>query len=201
MRRRPDEGDHRKDADMSNAIADEPVARMSREEFRVWAEQQPGRFERINGVVVAMAPERIIHARVKARVWQALDQAIRVAGVPCEALPDGVTVEIDDDTNFEPDAIVQCGALDPNKIAADNPVVVVEVLSPSTNAIDRALKLEKYFKLLSVQHYLIVWPDKPQIVHHRRGDKGLIEGYSFIGGKITLDPPGIIIAVEDVYAR
>ena len=52
--------------------------RMSREEYRRWAEAQPrGRFERVAGEVVAMAPERVAHNRVKLRVWQALDAAIR----------------------------------------------------------------------------------------------------------------------------
>jgi Uma2 family endonuclease len=178
----------------------EPVDRMSREEFRAWAEQQPhGRFERINGVVVAMAPERITHARAKARIWRALDRAIRAAGCPCEALPDGVTVEVGDN-DYEPDAIVQCGPLDPNGLVADRPVIMVEVLSPSTSGTDRAWKLQEYFRLPSLHHYLLVWPDKPQIVHHRRGADGAIETSMETAGDIRLDPPGITFAVEEVYA-
>ncbi len=76
----------------------EPPPRMSREEYRRWADAQPcGRFERVAGEVVAMAPERVAHNRVKQRVWRALDAALRAAGLPCEALGDGVTVEIGDD--------------------------------------------------------------------------------------------------------
>jgi hypothetical protein len=45
--------------------------KMGRDEFRQWAEQQEGaRYERVNGEPVAMAPERAIHARLKARVWR-----------------------------------------------------------------------------------------------------------------------------------
>jgi Uma2 family endonuclease len=193
---------------MSNAFADEPVGRMSRDEFRAWAEQQrSGRFERINGVVVrrdgasAMAPERASHNLRKFRIAQALDAAVRAANLPCDVYTDGMTVEVDD-SDYEPDAIVHCGSkLPDDAIAVSDPLIIVEVLSPSTRAIDRAWKLAEYFKLPSVQHYLVVWPDKQQIVHHRRGADGLIEGHSFIGGEITLDPPGIVIAVEDVYAN
>jgi Uma2 family endonuclease len=182
------------------AVVYEPVTRMSREDYRAWAEQQTtGRYERVNGVVVAMAPERIAHARVKARIWQALDRAIRASGVPCEALPDGITVEVGD-CDYEPDAIVQCGPLDPNAVAADRPLVVVEVLSPSTSSTDRAWKLQEYFRLPSLQHYLIVWADKQQIAHHRRSDDGKIETRTVIGGEINLDPPGITIMVDDIYA-
>jgi Uma2 family endonuclease len=178
----------------------EPVSRMGRDEYRIWAEQQTaGRYERVNGVVVTMAPERIVHARAKARAWQGLDRAIRAAGVPCEALPDGITIEVGD-SDYEPDAIVQCGPLDPNGVAASSPLIIVEVLSPSTSSTDRAWKLQEYFKLPSLRHYLIVWADKQQVAHHERGANGEIETRTVTGGEIRLDPPGITIAVEDIYA-
>lgn len=88
----------------------EPVPHSpTREEYRRWAERQRGRYERVWGEVVAMNAERIGHVRVKTRVWQALDRATRGAGLECEALGDGVTVEIGDDTDYEPDAVVNCG--------------------------------------------------------------------------------------------
>ena len=49
-----------------------------------------------------------------------------------------------------------------------NPVVVVEVLSPSTAADDQGVKLDGYFSLPSVQHYLIVDPDRRVMIHHKR---------------------------------
>jgi Uma2 family endonuclease len=59
----------------------EPVSKMSREEYRAWAGQQSAnRFERVNGVMAAMAPERAGHNRRKALVWQVLRQAVQVAG-------------------------------------------------------------------------------------------------------------------------
>jgi Uma2 family endonuclease len=76
---------------MSASTSFEPVARMSRQEYRAWAEQQPaGRFERVNGVVVAMAPERAGHNRRKAVVWQVLRQAVQAAGLSCDVYTDGM---------------------------------------------------------------------------------------------------------------
>jgi Uma2 family endonuclease len=93
--------------------------RLSRDEFRTWAAQQPGRYERVDGLPVAMSPERVQHVRVKNQVWAALKAAIRAAGVDCEALGDGVTVEIDDETDYEPHAVVNCrGKLPPDAVAA-----------------------------------------------------------------------------------
>ena len=124
------------------------MQRMTRDEFHRWAEGQKGRFERIAGEPVAMSPERIQHVRLKARIWATLDRAIRDAGLNCEALADGVTIEVDDDTDYEPDAIVNCGpAMHPDATAATNPVVVVEVLSPGTQSIDTTDKLADYFRV------------------------------------------------------
>jgi Uma2 family endonuclease len=186
---------------MSASSAFEPVARMSREEYRAWAEQQPaGRFERVNGVIVAMAPERAGHNRRKALVWQVLRQAVQVARLPCDVYTDGMTVEVGD-SDYEPDAVVHCGdRLQDDAVVVPEPIIIVEVLSASTSAADRAWKLQEYFRLPSLRHYLIVWADNQQIAHHRRGDDGAIETHAVIGGEMRLEPPGITIRVEDIYA-
>lgn len=175
---------------------------LSRTEYRRWAEAQPrGRYERVAGEVVAMAPERVAHVRVKARTWLALDRAIRAAGLPCEALANGITVEVGDDTDYEPDAVVNCGApIAGDEVAAPNPVIVVEVLSPSTQSVDTGAKLTDYFKVPSIRHYLIIRADRRAVVHHHRRDDGGIETRLAAEGRIALDPPGIEIAVEDFYA-
>jgi Uma2 family endonuclease len=147
---------------MANAAADpRPDLPLSREEYRRWAEAQPsGRFERIEGLVVAMAPERRSHADRKVMVWLALRRAVAAAGLPCHAYPDGVTVEVDDN-DFEPDAILRCGdALPGDGVDVPDPMVVVEVLSPntlspSTRNDDLTRKLLVYFRVPSIRHYLI----------------------------------------------
>ena len=174
---------------------------MSRDEYRAWAVLQPtGRFERVNGVVLAMAPERAGHNLRKALVWQVLRRTVQAAGLPCEVYTDGMTVEVED-SDYEPDAVVHCGdRLPEDAVAVPDPLIIVEVLSPSTSATDRAWKFQEYFRLPSLRHYLIVWADKQQIAHHRRGDDGAIETHAITAGALRLDPPGITILVEDIYA-
>ena len=179
-----------------------PDLRMSREEYRRWAEQQPsGRFERVEGVVVAMAPERASHADRKALVWLALRQAVATSGLPCHVYPDGMTVEVEDN-DFEPDAILRCGdALPGDAIVVPDPVVVVEVLSPSTRGDDLTRKFVAYFRVPSVQHYLVLWADRPQLLHHwRQADGQSVATRVVTSGAITLDPPGIAITIADIYA-
>ncbi len=87
----------------------EPCQRMTRSEYRAWSEQQPsGRFERIDGVVVAMAPERVEHNDRKMLVWLALRRAVRDAGLPCHVNGGGMTVEVGD-SDHEPDAMLYGG--------------------------------------------------------------------------------------------
>ena len=146
-----------------------------------------------------MSPERIQHVRVKARVWAALDRAIATSGVDCEALSDGVTIEIDDDTDYEPDAVVNCGPpVSPDAIAAANPVIVVEVLPPSTQSIDTSESSPGYFRLPSIRHYLIVSTRRSEVIHHRRESDTIVSRVINVGA-INLDPPGITIDIGDLY--
>lgn len=180
-----------------------PAQTLGRDEYYRWAASQPrSRFELVGGKVVAMAPERIGHARTKARAWLALRGAIIEAGVQCEALPDGITVEIGDDTAYEPDALVSCGEpMDANAIIAPNPIIVVEVLSPSTRSVDSGTKLTDYFRVPSILHYLIIRTDRRAVVHHRRRNDGGIETGIHAAGRLMLDPPGINIEIEAFYAE
>jgi Uma2 family endonuclease len=174
--------------------------RLTRDEFRRWAEGQAERYERIAGEPVAMSPDRMMHIRLKSRVWLALDRAVRDAALDCEAISDGATVEIDEDTDYEPDALVNCGPrLPPDATVATNPVIVVEVLSPSTQSIDSSDKLADYFRVPSIQHYLIVRAKRREIVHHARSGTDIVSRAINIG-TIRMDPPGISIDVAEVYA-
>jgi Uma2 family endonuclease len=177
-----------------------PQASMTVDEFLAWAEGQQGRYELVDGVVYAMSPESARHAEIKASVHAALLSGIRERGLPCHALPDGMTVRTDQFTSYEPDALVYCGSkLIPTAIEVPNPVIVVEVLSASTRNIDTQRKLAGYIKVSSVVHYLIIDPLKPLVVHHARGSGDTIITRIVTAGGITLDPPGLELALTDIY--
>jgi Uma2 family endonuclease len=171
---------------------------MTVDEFLVWAEGRPGRYELDGGTVIAMSPENVGHLRAKAAVHEVLAAAVRRAGLPCEALPDGATVRVDAGTAYEPDALVYCGPpLPRSAIEVADPVIVVEVLSPSTARHDRSGKLVGYFAVPSLYHYLIVDADRRVLVHHAR-DGDHIATRILRSGGLHLDPPGIDIGVEDL---
>lgn len=180
----------------------QPKPRMTVDEFLAWAEERPGRYELVDGEVFAMSPERVGHARTKYRVQSALLRAIERAGLTCEMLPDGITVRVDHDTAYEPDALVQCGDRMPDdSVEATAPIIVVEVISPSSKAIDTNKKLGGYFRVPSVMHYLIIEPKRPMVIHHWRGNGDTIETRVVASGNIDLFPPGIRLDVADLFER
>ena len=173
---------------------------MTVDEFLAWAEGQEGRWELYNGVPYLMAPERTQHGKVKFAVQAGLVKGIRLAGIGCHMLPDGATVRVSNNKAHEPDALVYCGPeLPGDAIEVPNPIIVVEVASPSTRKIDATLKLAGYFGLPSVHHYLIVDPEGPPVIHHRRQGDGTILTRIITDGTIRLEPPGIEIQLADVF--
>ncbi len=174
---------------------------MTVDEFLAWAEENPGRYELSNGEIYAMAPERLGHAKTKFAVQAALLAAIRRAGLDCHMVPDGATVRVSDRTAYEPDALVYCGPeKSDDEIEVPNPVIVVEVLSPGTRHIDNAAKLEGYFALSSVFHYLILDTEKRVIIHHARDEGDLLRTRIVRGGRIELDPPGLAFEFDACFS-
>ena len=101
---------------------------------------------------------------------------------------------------FEPDAMVACGPPPPDDaLEITDPVIVVEVLSPSTAAIDHGPKLMGYFSLPSVEHYLILDPERRVVIHHKRGQGDIIETRILSEGVVRLDPPGIEASVAEMF--
>ena len=170
--------------------------RMTSNDFIAWAMEQPEtkHYELFDGEILALAPERSAYALTKAHVWRRLTEAIEAGGLPCQAYPDGMAVTVDEHSVYEPDALVRCGPpLAPDAIKLSDPIIVVEVLSPSTSARDVGAKLVGYFQLPSLRHYLIVRHENRTIVHHERSDDGVIVTRIVREGPILLDPPGITL--------
>jgi Uma2 family endonuclease len=180
-------------------MATAPQTLLTVDEFLARADELEGKWELRDGVAVCMAPERISHILTKSAAVNALAAAIRRAGSPCQALPDGLGVRISARSMFIPDALVYCGPrLPPDTREISDPVIVVEVLSPSTAPYDQVDKLA-YFSLPSVMHYLILNPDTRRGVLHKLGQSGGIETSILREGTLRLDPPGLEVEVADLF--
>ena len=173
---------------------------MTVDEFLLWAVAQEGRWELHEGIVRKITPERLDHARTKGEAFVALSVAARRAGCDCEVFGSGAGVQIDDWTVYAPDGAIVCGPkLPDDAILLVNLMVVVEILSPATAGIDHGRKLSGYFSLASVQHYLILDPERRVAIHHKRGASDAIETRVFSEGAVKLDPPGFEVAVDALF--
>jgi Uma2 family endonuclease len=173
-----------------------PKARMKVDEFLAWSKRQPDdRYELVDGEIVAMTRDTVRHNRTKFAAAQTLDGAVRAAGLPCLVLIDGVGVTINDKTLRIPDVLVQCGTEpDPNALIIESPLIVVEVVSPSSERDDIGVKLIEYFSVASIRHYLIIVSEKRAVVHHQRNEDEIATRIAH-DGDIVLNPPGLTVAV------
>ena len=176
-------------------------SKMTVDEFLSLAEAREGRWELHDGAPVMLSPERVAHVDAKGVTYRTLWNAVERGGLPCCVYTDGVAIRIDAQTVYEPDASVARGPRpSPDAIEIADPIILVEVLSPSTAAIDHGRKLSAYFSVPSVQHDLILDPERRVAIHRKRGQGDAIETRVLADGFVRLDPPGLDIPVADMFA-
>ena len=111
-------------------------------------------------------------------------------------------VAIDESTVRIPDAAVQCAPYDPEATVLSEPIILVEVVSPSSGSRDENFKLVEYFSLVSVAHYLVLVPERRSVIHfRRRAEAGKIETRIVESGLVDLSPPGLSIRVEELFGE
>ncbi len=176
--------------------------RMTVDEFLAWAvRQEKGRYELFKGQVVMQQPQTWRHAELRVQIYNLLVAAIERSCVPYFAGPDGMTVRIGEDEAFEPDALVaplpRPEGLD---LEIPNPVLVVEVLSPSSVKRDLTDKVAGYSRVPSIEHYLVLDPEEHEVIWYRRAASGGLQPPITVGeGTLDLDPPGIALAVAEIF--
>jgi Uma2 family endonuclease len=125
---------------------------------------------------------------------------------PCETFSSDAKVRVDEtDLSTYPDVTVICGRIERSPVdaeAATNPVVLVEVLSDSSEAYDRGEKFAHYRRLASLQEYVLVSQREPRIEVFRRTAGGRWElSEAGAGGRVQIESLGVELAVDEVYAN
>ena len=166
--------------------------------FLDWTRGTEERWELDRGIPVQMQSERAGHNRAKRRCANTLEQAVSKAGAPCEVFADGMDVVLDDSV-YVPDAMLRCGGtMDDDATRVSDPMVIVEVLSPSNSQIEMTTKIDGYFSLPSVAWVLLVNTVTRVVYSYARGEDALILRRHAPGETLTLDPPGIVLAADDL---
>ncbi|BCX88593.1 hypothetical protein MIN45_P0962 [Methylomarinovum tepidoasis] len=158
------------------------------------------RHEYVAGQVFAMVGSTLGHNRVVGNIATFLNSRLR--GTPCSAYVSDVKVRIEAaDAFYYPDVVVSCEAADLSALYLTEPVLVVEVLSPSTETTDRREKRLNYQKLPSLKEYVLVAPDAVQVEVYRRGQAGWeeVEIYGPEDTAVRLVSLDLAIPVAEIY--
>lgn len=163
------------------------------------------RSEYVDGVVYAMTGASLNHIQVVSNVTAEL--VVQLRGRPCRTLSNEMKVRMPDSRRFfYPDVTVVCGEPQFHDERTDtilNPVLIIEVLSPSTEAFDRGLKFQSYQKLESLREYVLVAQDKHVVEQYVRqsGEKWTYS--ATIGRESSLSLPSVecTLNLQSVYDR
>ncbi len=138
--------------------------RMTVEEFLAWDSDDELCYELIDGVPVAMNPPMAPHARMVVLLGSAIERRLRR---PCGVYAGGGARRDDDDWNYRiPDLAISCSRSRRHWVEA--PQVVIEILSPSTERKDLAVKLPFYRSMPSVEEIFLVRTDRRHVEHWQR---------------------------------
>jgi len=130
----------------------------------------------------------------------ALRTALRAANVSCELFVDAPLLRIDDQSVYAPDLVVTMGgAVGAGGVAAAQPVIVAEALSPVPRALDALMRVGEFMRAPSVRHVLMADPIRRAVLWHRRAEDGSIALDIVRDGVLRLDPPGLSLRVADCF--
>ncbi len=180
-----------------------PTVRMTLEDYRAREARAEVRHELFDGDLYAMAGGTIAHSHIGTAIIRHLANGVDAAGCGCVVLGPDMRVHVDDDTQCYPDAMVVCPPVatpEGDRCSVSNPVVIVEVMSPSSAAWDLAGKRERYARLASLRHYVVAHQDVWRVHHFQRLEDGAWRVTTLgPGGVLELDPLGVRLRVDDVY--
>jgi Uma2 family endonuclease len=179
----------------------------------IWTEESYLAFERasdirheyVHGEVYAMAGASLRHNVITSNIAASLGTQLR--GKPCSAMSSDMRVKTPTRLYGYPDVVVVCGEpqLDDKQYVDTllNPTLIVEVLSPSTEAFDRGKKFTHYQSMASLQEYLLIAQDEARVEHFRRQPDGkwMLESFTELTDSVGLPSIDCTLVLTDVYDR
>lgn len=179
----------------------QPKPQTERDDYLLMEAQGDEKHEFFAGQVFAMAGGTFNHARVAGNLFAQLRQTLR--DKPCQPMNSDMRIHTPSGLDTYPDVSVYCGQpeLSDNQTTLLNPVLVIEVLSPSTRDYDRSGKFAHYRSIPGLQDYLLIDPESVLVEHFKRikRDEWLLRVYSDMAASITLESLGITLSLTDIY--
>ena len=180
-------------------MAEPAVKRWTIAEFLAWDDGTDRRYELIDGAPVAMAPPSEVHGTIVINLGSALGAQLQA---PCRVVGEaGILFPDRDDAWYQSDLAITCTPPDPGRSHVADPILIAEVLSPSTAVHDRGRKLVDYCRLGSVREILLVSSTERTVQYWRRdGARWLVE--NLIGdATLALETVPTPIPLAAIYAN
>lgn len=160
--------------------------------------------ELVNGQVYAMAGASFVHVRIVANLSRHLGNLL--SNTTCEPCGNDLRVKVPETVMYTyPDVTVICGEPifdDIQKDTVINPLVIIEVLSPSTSNYDRGGKFFHYRKIESLQSYILVDQEYVGIEHFvRQGEQWVLTTYEKRHEVLQIPTLGIELPISNIYER
>ncbi len=157
-----------------------------------------------DGQIYAMTGSNRTHNLITGNIGTELSQQLKKR--PCEAYINDMRVKAAEARSYHyPDITVVCGSPQFEDAHIDtllNPTVLIEVLSPSTEAYDRGGKFAHYRKIASLNEYLLVTQDQPIIERYQRqGDVWILSEAEGLDASVSLESIGCILSLREVYDK
>jgi len=173
---------------------------MTLDEFFEFQERTPITYEYINGIIRAMSGPSVAHCLITQNIFSVIRARLR--GGPCEAFCTGGQLQLTfgkDEIIYHPDVYVSCDRKAWSEKSVVNPRFVVEVLSPSTQHIDRREKLVNYCRLISLQEYVIVSQRRAELEIYRRENNWRQDVIDAPGAVAEFRSLDVTVALADIY--
>ncbi len=186
-------------------MATETITYVTPDEYLATQRLSEDRAEYLDGVVYPMTGASLNHGRIAVSLTKEL--LIQLQGRDCDVLQTDMKVRMPDSKKFfYPDVLVLCGDPQFHDDRTDvilNPDIIIEVLSPSTEAFDRGAKFQAYRMLESLKEYLLVAQGQPFVEQYVRRADGKWDYAAFEGLENSLTLPTIecTLNLSAVYAR
>ncbi len=175
---------------------------MSVEEYLERERDGQVRHEYVGGLAYAMTGGSGRHNRISGKIYRRLsDVADGVECGPCRTYVSDMKVRIPDGPFYYPDVMVACGSEPEHPYYYEDPCLIVEVLSPKTESIDRREKLEAYKKIPTLRAYLMVSQSERKVERHWKDDQGEWRRGELAGeGSVPVPcPPNTELSLADIY--
>ena len=174
------------------------------EEYLAWERKQPFKNEYHKGQIIAMSGASRSHNRITLDTATQLN--IQLMNSECEVFASEMRVRTSPTISYYyPDVIVVCGEPRFEDETFDtllNPILVVEVLSPSTAAFDRGEKFEHYKQIASLQEYILVSQDSVRVEHyHRQGSQWICDTFGHLEDMLPLASIECTLPLRAIYRR